>query len=57
MLTQAQIDLYRREGYRRSFDFSDWKILQEMWKKARYTLTGSDHIPQHRWGSRSPYCA
>ena len=38
-------------------ELHDWKVWQEMWDNARHTLTRSDHIPQHRWDSRSPHCA
>lgn len=38
-------------------ELQDWKIWRDMWQDTRYKLTRSDHIPQHRWDSSSPYCA
>ena len=38
-------------------ELTDWTVWRDMWEQTRLTLANSAHIPQHRWGSDSPYCA
>ena len=38
-------------------ELRDWKKWKEMWERTRHNLANSQHIPQHRWSSDSPYCA
>ncbi|MCP4317808.1 MAG: phytanoyl-CoA dioxygenase family protein [Hyphomicrobiales bacterium] len=38
-------------------ELRDWRKWKEMWEVTRHTLANSQHIPQHRWSSDSPYCA
>lgn len=38
-------------------ELKDWQGWQEMWNDTRKRLSQSEHIPQHRWDSSSPYCA
>lgn len=38
-------------------ELKDWQAWQDMWNDTRKKLSQSEHIPQHRWDSTSPYCA
>lgn len=38
-------------------ELKDWQEWRQLWNDARYRLARSEHIPQHRWDSNSPYCA
>ncbi|EFO32093.1 Phytanoyl-CoA dioxygenase superfamily protein [Roseibium sp. TrichSKD4] len=38
-------------------ELKDWQEWRQLWSDARYRLARSEHIPQHRWDSNSPYCA
>lgn len=40
-----------------SSELKDWRVWRDMWNDTREQLSQSDHIPQHRWDSNSPYCA
>ena len=38
-------------------ELKDWREWKDMWEDTRHRLARSQHIPQHRWDSNSPYCA
>lgn len=38
-------------------ELKDWQSWQNLWNDTRKKLSQSEHIPQHRWDSTSPYCA
>lgn len=40
-----------------SSELKDWQVWQGLWNNTRKQLAQSDHVPQHRWDSKSPYCA
>ena len=38
-------------------ELHDWRVWKAMWELARQKLSGTPHIPIHRWQSDSPACA
>ena len=50
-------DFIARSRRDSSQELSDWRQWQRMWEATRTKLANSEHIPQHRWRSDSPFCA
>lgn len=46
-----------RSGKNPQSELKDWQIWKQMWEDTRQKLARTEHIPQHRWDSDSPYCA